>query len=184
MSDSDLESDYDEEEYTTNVYEPEEPCKTRFVIAICDLYNEYLHGKEDSDVKYHYLVNQRYKNLNMDLINDTIEFINMEYQYLHSYYHAIFRNYHNIVLNNFVKPEIVECIYLSSHHCIGIIKTFWIKIIQRTWKNIFKKREEINKRKMKISSIRYREIYGKWPQECLEYPPLKGMLSPLKRTLV
>ena len=183
-SESDLESDYDEEEYTINVYEPEEPCKTKFVIAICELYNEKLHGKEETVVKYHYLVNQRYKNLYMDLINDTIEFINLEYQYLNSYYHAIFKNYHNIVLNNYIKPEIVECVYLNSNHCIAIIKTFWIKLIQRTWKSILKKREKIIKRKMKIQCIRYREINGKWPHECLGYPHLKGMLSYLNRTLV
>ena len=179
-SDYDLENDYDEEEYTINVYEPEEPCNTRFVIALCELYNENLHGKEETDVKYHYLVNQRYKNLYMDLINDTIEFINMEYQYLLSYNHAIFRNYRNIVLNNYIKPQIVECFYLSSNHCIAIVKTFWIKLIQRTYKSILKKREEIDKRKTKLISIRYREINGKWPQECLEYVPLKGMLSYLK----
>lgn len=169
-----------EEEYRNTVYEPEEPSLTKFNIALCEIHNEYLHGPGPNS---YYLVYQRYKNLNMNLLDSIIENIKYEYNHLHTYFHPIFRNYQNIVRNNFIKPEIVECIYLSSHHCIAILKTFWIKIIQRTWKNILKKREEINKRKMKISCIRYREINGKWPEECLEYPSLKGMIYPLIRTL-
>jgi hypothetical protein len=177
-SDSDVDS---LEEYTTNVYEPEEPSLTKFNIALCEIHNEYLHGPGPNS---QYLVYQRYKNLNMRLINSTVENITYEYNHLHNYFHPIFRNYQNIVRNNFIKPEIVECVYLSSNHCIAILKTFWIKIIQRTWKNILKKREEINKRKYRIASLRYREIYGKWPTDCNDYLPLKGMLSPLKRSLV
>ena len=180
-SDSDSDSDSDsEEEYINTVYEPEEQSLTKFNVALCEIHNEYLHGPGPNS---HYLVYQRYKNLNMNLLDSIIENITYEYNHLHSYFHPIFRNYQNIVRNNFVKPEIVECIYLNSNHCIAILKTYWIKIIQRTWKNIIKKREEINKRKYKIHSLSYREFTGKWPKECIEYPSLKGMLSPLKRTL-
>ncbi len=40
------------------------------------------------------------------------------------------------------------------------IKTHWLRLVQRKWKNIYTKR--INSRK-KPSSLRYRSIHGKWP---------------------
>ena len=40
------------------------------------------------------------------------------------------------------------------------IKTHWLRLVQRKWKNIYAQR--INHRK-KPSSLRYRNIHGKWP---------------------
>ena len=60
-------------------------------------------------------------------------------------------------LNSHLKLNIGQCIYLQTGECIAIIKTIWIKLIQRTWKNV------LNKRKMNQPWI-----------------TLKGMLFPLK----
>ena len=138
-TDSDNDSDYDEEnEYI--FYEPEEESLTRYNISICELYNKYIHGNANTEVLYHYLVHSRYKKLDMEIIGDICNHINTKYQYLDNQGHNIFRNYREIITNqNYVKPEITECIYLDTEHCIAIIKTFWIKIIQRTWKNILKR---------------------------------------------
>ena len=35
----------------------------------------------------------------------------------------------------------------------------------------------IIKKRSYLNSLKYREIYGKWPDDCNEYPLLKGMLS-------
>ena len=103
--------------------------------------------------------------------------INLEYQYLGNQSHNIFRNYREIITNqNYVKPEITECIYLDTGHCVAIIKTYWLKLIQRKWKNILKKRENIIKKRCHPNSISHREITGKWPKDCSNYPSLKGML--------
>ena len=51
----------------------------------------------------------------------------------------------------------------EDYYSTGIDKTIWIKLIQRTWKNIQKKRLQS---KIKIDSLKYRELHGKWPQEC------------------
>lgn len=47
------------------------------------------------------------------------------------------------------------------HNCI--IKTYWIKIIQRNWKRIFKERKQIIKKRMNLDSLHYRQINGRWP---------------------
>jgi hypothetical protein len=84
--------------------------------------------------------------------------------------------------SNDSRLEIAECIYLPSYHCISILKTIWLKLIQRIWKKIYKERKRIISIRRNINSLRYREIYGKWPNNCLNYPALKGMLSKLSRS--
>ena len=166
--------DHDDEDdnYSDLIY-------TRFSIAICELFNEKIHGNTSTYVKYNYLVNTRFKYFNIKYINDYVNFINNKYANLHNFHHSIFKNYRNIVLNsNYIKPEIVECFYIDSY-CIAIFKTFWIKIIQRTWKNILKKRNEIILKRMNPSSLFYKERNGKWSNDCLHFPTLKGMLSSL-----
>jgi hypothetical protein len=182
---SDNENSDTDNENDDIIYEPDEPSSTRFNIALCELFNEKIHGNTLSDVIYHYLVNIRFKKLNMKCINEHSIFINNSYIYEHNLHHYIFRNYRNIVLNgNYIKPEIVEILYLKADrgfdYCVAIIKTFWIKIIQRVWKNICKKRKEINIKRANISSLRYRELNRIWPKDCLYYPDLRGMLSNLK----
>jgi len=176
-TDSEYESDYDED-YSNNImYEPEEPSITRFNISVCEIYNSRIHGETNSDVLYHYLVHSRYKNFDIDYINEDATYIQNEYIYLPNQNHDIIRNYREIILNNYIKPEITECIYLDSGHCVAIIKTHWLKLIQRTWKNIMKKREKIIKKRCHPTSLMHREITGKWPKDCCVYPKLKGMLS-------
>jgi hypothetical protein len=77
--------------------------------------------------------------------------------------------------------EISECIYLDTQECVGIIKTIWLKLIQRTWKKIYKIRKNIICMRKTPSSIFYRDINGKWPSNCVNMPSLIGMLSYLKK---
>ena len=60
-----------------------------------------------------------------------------------------------------------------------IIKTIWLKIIQRKWKQVFAKRQHITKCRTSPSSISHRQVTGKWPEYCNNLPGLKGMLSNL-----
>ena len=177
-TDNEYDSDYEDDDI---IYDPEEESITRYNISICELYNRRLHGNENSDVLYHYLVHCRYKFLDMDYINDISNNINLEYQYLGNQTHDIFRNYKQIITKeNYIKPEITECIYLNTGHCIAILKTFWLRLIQRKWKNIIKERKNIIKKRCNPNSLTHREITGKWPEDCLRFPQLKGMLSGLK----
>lgn len=175
-----------DDEYDNSYYEPEEQSTTKYNIVLCELYNKNIHGISSNPiVEYSYLTIGRYKKINKNIYYDSIKYN----KYYNSYYrhpnmrrHAIYRNYKNIISNkNYIKPEIAECIYLpNTHECIAILKTFWIRLIQRTWKNIYKKRISIIKKRCYLNSIKYREIYGIWPDDCIKYPVLKGMLSFLK----
>lgn len=57
--------------------------------------------------------------------------------------HPTIRNYHNIISRpNYIKPEIGQYIILPTQEAVAVLKTFWIRIIQRKWKKVFKERKE------------------------------------------
>ncbi len=187
--DDDDYDDYDDYDEADVVYEPEEVSSTRYNIIICELYNEFIHGKTNNNiVKSHYIVNIRFKNFNEKVLDEIeyvgrrlyLEFINKFTRQNLKITHPIFRNYQNIISrHDYIKPEIAQCIYLETNECIAILKTFWIKLIQRKWKNILKTRMDIMRKRCRLKSLRHRELMGKWPDDCANYPQLKGMLSDL-----
>ena len=96
--------------------------------------------------------------------------------------HPTIRNYHNIISNqNYIKPEIGEYIVLPTQEAVAILKTFWLRILQRKWKNVFKERLNIMKMRSNPICVYARQITGKWPPYCSHLPGLMGMLNPLKK---
>lgn len=57
-----------------------------------------------------------------------------------------------------------------------IIKTFWLKIIQRKWKKIYKQRIEVIRQRMRLHSLKYKEINGNWPSTISYLPTLYGLM--------
>ena len=57
-----------------------------------------------------------------------------------------------------------------------IIKTFWLRIVQRTWKRIYRERQEIWKKRTNIMALRQREITGKFPAGIRVLPKFSGSL--------
>jgi len=56
-----------------------------------------------------------------------------------------------------------------------IIKTYWIKIIQRIWKRIFRERKEILRKRGSISAQLYFSQHGKYPPLINRLPDLYGL---------
>lgn len=195
--DSDLYSEYSTTESFEYMYDAEEASTTKFNIVLCEIYNEIIHGKPTSELlNTHYIVMHRFKEFKKyeieEIINDYIFDLerwglqtfgplsySLSYSLSQSLSHPIIRNY-NCIYNK-IKPEIAECIYLNTNEYICILKTFWIRLIQRTWKNIFKRRKEVLKSRCHIKSLLYREYKGKWPINCIYNPTIVGMLSYLSR---
>jgi hypothetical protein len=61
--------------------------------------------------------------------------------------------------------HLAQCIQLATGETVCVIKTFWLKIIQRTWKKVFKERRRM------LKNIYLRQIRGK-----VFMPSLTGML--------
>lgn len=150
-------SDY-EYEYNNYEYEPEEMSSTKYNIVLCQKYNERYHGISIPEMNFQYLTLFRFKKFDYLKITDI---------------------YYDFLNTENTKLEIAECIYLPTQHCVSIIKTFWLRLIQRKWKNIIKERKRIISIRMNPNSLKYKEIVGYWPKNCNKYPHLKGMLSEL-----
>ena len=176
--DSDSDSDYDDHDL---YFDTDEESKTRFNIVLCELYCK-LHGKiNDEKLCYNYLNITTFKKLDMNILNQICRNYNKSYNKLITENNSscsIIKNFNNIVTKKkYIKPQIAQNIILESGHCICIIKTIWIKLIQRTWKKIFALRKTIIKNRCSIYSLKSREITGMWPKNCRIYPRLQGMMS-------
>lgn len=166
------------DEYIENELFISENSTTKYNIVLCELYNPNLHGFTNTQVNSHFIVIEKFKRLNISYIN---LFSNAYYYYYYSNLnknHQIFRNYEYIISReNYLQPEIAQCIYLPDGECICILKTFWIKLIQRTWKNIYAKKKILLNLRKNPNNIKYKEIYGNWHFSCCKIPSLQGMLN-------
>jgi len=171
--------DYDDND-DANVYDTYEEGPTKYNIVLCEIYHN-MHGNNEN-LFYNYLTISRFKTFDIDEINEIAEFYNSHYGDIENKSElSPIRNFQNIISReNYIKPEIAKHIVLASGHSICILKTFWLKIVQRCWKNIFNKRKDILQKRCQPSSLRFREINGRWPDSCANLPTLRGMLSSLK----
>ena len=120
---------------------------------------------------YKAIENLKYKYLSLDIHFDPI---------LHT--HPTIRNYYKIVTNtNYIRPEIGEYIILPTHEAVAVLKTFWIRIIQKKWKKVLKQKQQMIEERCKLPCLQFRQITGYWPAHCKILPTLKGMLHKLKK---
>lgn len=174
----------------------------KFNIVLCEIFNDKIHGSNTNSIyktmEGQYLNLYTFKwscvidddDVNINNLNYVGEIINLYnrnnrnmkrmrkeyYNYITK--HRIIRNYKNIMESgNYINPEIAHCIYLEEGLCICIIKTHWIKLIQRCWRRVLNERKIILMERQKISSIFYKELRGKWPKSCNILPGLKNLLK-------
>tara|TARA_Y100000389_G_C17150655_1_gene359439 strand:+ start:39 stop:614 length:576 start_codon:yes stop_codon:yes gene_type:complete len=87
--------------------------------------------------------------------------INLIYSRIGSQFNDPYFNKINIIQKINIYP--INENYNDYYYTTSIIKTFWIKLIQRKWKNIYKERRRIITARISIKNLHYREIHGKWP---------------------
>ena len=171
---------------------------SRFNLVLCEIFNRNIHGASSENIEPvdgHYLLIAKFDGKTRRLLDDAddldnddelediddyAEFYNDEYYNDTEFApHIIIQNYQHIVSRpNYIKPEIAECIVLDSHHNVVIIKTIWIKIIQRKWKKIYAERMNVIRRRFLPTSLYTREVTGKWPRNCANLPGLYKLMSP------
>ena len=175
--DSDDESDDSDEDLI--IYNNDEVSKTRFNVVLCELFNKRLHGSNIKDI--HYLTIVKIKSVyNFEGMMELSKYFNRLYKKntVNSPPHLYIKNYANIIkTENYIKPEIAECIFLPSGHSVCIKKTIWIKLIQRKWKRVFKERQRVLKSRIQYASLKEREITGLWPKSCRFYPGIHGLMN-------
>jgi hypothetical protein len=135
------------------------------------------YGEYDTDVEYDTDTdNDSFEN-NIPKMNDFISIHSNVYKHylqanlLQSNPHPSIRNYTNIVSKyNYIKPEIGQCFQLNTGETIAILKTIWIKIIQRRWKKVF------NIRKQLIAKRQFESYLYEIGKKKFVLPGLKGLL--------
>lgn len=164
--------------------------KIKYNLIIPELYNKYIHGKtKDSDpnINGQFMVLQtfNYNNSNENKVVELFNYIDSMSKFYKKYYlrnfrglkHELIKNYKNIIINkSFLNVEIGQVYYLKGDECVCIIKTFWLKLVQRAWKKIYKQRMLIQKKRRMPNSLLYRQITAKWPDNCNYMPSIRGML--------
>ena len=81
------------------------------------------------------------------------------------------------VMDHLAIPQIGETMILPGDEMVVILKTVWIRLLQRTWKKICARRREILRKRCKPHSIQERERSGAWPNDCRDLPGLRGMMA-------
>jgi hypothetical protein len=78
--------------------------------------------------------------------------------------------------NQLPQIDIIQ-LSIKNDYYTCIIKTFWIRIIQRHWKKVFAQRMQVLRMMGSIPAQRHFEIYGKYPENVPPMPRIQGMLS-------
>jgi hypothetical protein len=89
---------------------------------------------------------------------------------VHMLTHPYVRNYQRFALHNYhIEPQIVEIIDGPGDFATAVIKTHFIRLIQRKWKRIYAERQRVLALRKHPSSLYFRRIYGSWPSSCAKY---------------
>ena len=129
----------------------------KFKLAICIRFNPILHGIDSNsspDILNHHLIIYTF---------DLEEFYNNEYK-------EIIELINTNATPNTIMLDIIKCDELIGLEQVGYIKTFWLKIVQRRWKKIYKERQEILKCRSSLLSLKIRELTGQWPNHLRHWP--------------
>ena len=154
---SDTEYDSETEEMIDRIYFHEE---------------DFLDSEKEN--KHYYIGNSRVSQdklyiLYANAVTPTTFFrfdINHVKSYLHDY--SIFVTNSNI--------DIMKLFILDDHTYTVVIKTYWLRIIQRHWKKIYSQRKYCISRRRQIKTMMYVERNGMYPYDCYSMPGLQGML--------
>jgi hypothetical protein len=74
------------------------------------------------------------------------------------------------------KVEIMQLHILEDQTYSVVLKTHWLRLIQRHWKKAFAKRQLIIKTIKFGSALRYREIHGQFPYGLNHIPSIWGLM--------
>ena len=167
-------------------------------LAIIELYWSKIHGELNDDEKYihyHYLVTEMFSRRNVrscvynsDGTNNVIEYYKEQYDKYINMQNGIWpiisthpnvhiSNFECIVSNNnYIQFHIVQPKLLKTGHAICIIKTHYIRWIQRAWRRLCSQRKEVMNQRLQSDNIIYYHAHGIWPNHCNNIPEMRGMI--------
>jgi hypothetical protein len=113
-------------------------------LILCEIYHpsKYnIDSNSDENLETQIIVIYSYKYngiKSLSNMNKDIKYIKKIRMFIYESLHPCIRNYNNIN-KKLLNIQIAKKVILKGGECVAILKTFWIKIIQRTWKKVFRK---------------------------------------------
>lgn len=113
-------------------------------LVLCEIFHPHKYGTDESsdkNIDNHFIILKSYiyKGIkSFSIIDKDIKILKRHYIIMYEPSHPYIRNY-NHINRNILNIQIAEKVILKGGECVAIIKTFWIRIIQRTWKKVFRK---------------------------------------------
>ena len=130
-------------------------------------------NEEKEDGKYYiglFLLENRYRDfLLMSAVRPTTF-----YKYSHYYILNYLFEFSLFLIGNPV-INILKLVKIEERNCV-VIKTFWLKIVQRKWKKVFAEKKKIIQQIKNPQWIRHFQIHGWFPHGNY-MPGLRGMMS-------
>ena len=83
------------------------------------------------------------------------------------------------IITEIRKPKLHIMKLIRSQRMTVVIKTHWIRIIQRTFRKIYQRQREIIAIRRQPRSILHFSVFGKYLNGANHFPTLRGMLSGL-----
>lgn len=132
-------------------------------LAICEIIHPTLHGSHQY-YSGHYIVSWfiSHHEFMANQYKPTLNAMKKFYwERTTSPIHPLLRAFWTITSQKkYYQVHIVEGLELMSGEQTAIIKTFWLRIFQRKWRNICKERRDAL---TKIKYLSYRSSHGRWP---------------------
>ena len=132
------------------------------------LYNEKEHGR------YYIGLCKFMKNPKIFLMANTVStkiFFTFDFQRIFKYLNC----YSSMRIQN-PEVEIMQLHILEDQTYSVILKTHWLRLIQRHWKKAFAKRQKIIKSIKCGGVLRHREIHGRFPYGLNNIPSIWGLM--------
>jgi hypothetical protein len=80
--------------------------------------------------------------------------------------------------NNETKIQIMQVsINPKTQEYNVVLKTFWLRIVQRTWKRIFRERQDILRKRCSMMNLRHFELRGQHSLNLRSLPGIYGMIK-------
>ena len=89
---------------------------------------------------------------------------------LHSLNHPVVRNYVRYAFHTYhIEPQIVEIVEGPGDYTTCILKTHFLRLLQRKWKHRYAQRKKILSLRKNPVNIQFRKRHGRWPAICAKY---------------
>ena len=146
-------------------------------LAVCEMFHPKIHGYDKNsspEILNHFMVNysidsdEFMNKTDYDELCDDLDALRYSYDFVGrniKHCECIIRNYKNIITNpQYPQVDIVDIKRLEpGDEDVAILKTCWLRIFQRKCRTYCKYKKALLMHRTRVSSIKYREIHGKWP---------------------